>query len=317
MEHSMVSCHDLVKVFPSANDVPNEELVPSLVYSGSHNRTLTALDVISMARETPGESSNPKSSCARRYHSCTGEKDKIDCVEDFLTGKFPIISCTMALGLGQNWKWVRMVVHMGRGDPASIVQMVGRAGRDGRPGLAILFVEKIRCNGKNSADDFKEGTTQSDDDRMDALAITPVCLRIAFSIDNLLGYIPLRVNDPNCLAEKEREESEGFDPCCCSNCDGPAAVQLMENLPFASTQNFDEIMKNRFKTSLVIDPTSKLLVKKSTFRKRKVPDAEQGTLAAFQKELVDDFATFYYLRFPTSATVHASDRFGKTNAEAI
>ncbi|OAV85651.1 hypothetical protein PTTG_30366, partial [Puccinia triticina 1-1 BBBD Race 1] len=184
MEHSMISCHDLVKVFPSANDVTNEELVPSLVYSGSRNRTLTALDVISMARETPSESSNPKSGCARRYHSCTGDQDKLDCVEDFSTGKFPIVSCTMALGLGQNWKRVRMVVHMGRGDPASIVQMVGRCGRDGRPGLAILFVEKFRRNGKNSVADFKEGTTQSDDDRMDALAITPVCLRIAFSIDN-------------------------------------------------------------------------------------------------------------------------------------
>ncbi|KAA1128574.1 ATP-dependent DNA helicase sgs1 [Puccinia graminis f. sp. tritici] len=109
MEGSMVSCHNLIKVFPSVNDVSNEDLVPTLVYSGSRNRTLTALEVISMARETPAESMNPSSTCARRYHSCTGDLDKNDCVEDFATGKVPIVSCTMALGLGQNWKRVRMV----------------------------------------------------------------------------------------------------------------------------------------------------------------------------------------------------------------
>jgi superfamily II DNA helicase RecQ len=185
MESSMISCHDLVKLYPSAKDVRNEDLVPSLVYSGTRNRTLTALEVIGLARETPHESSNPRSSCARRYHSCTGDQDKLDCVEDFSSGNFPIVSCTMALGLGQNWKRVRMVVHMGRADPASIVQMVGRCGRDGRAGLAIIFVEKNRRNGKNSVEDFDVGVSQSDDDQMDALAVTPVCLRIAFAIDNL------------------------------------------------------------------------------------------------------------------------------------
>ncbi|KNE90859.1 hypothetical protein PSTG_15725, partial [Puccinia striiformis f. sp. tritici PST-78] len=55
----------------------------------------------------------------------------------------------MALGLGQNWKRVRKVVHMGKGDPASTSQMIGRCGRDGRPGLAVLFVEKTRRKGKN------------------------------------------------------------------------------------------------------------------------------------------------------------------------
>jgi superfamily II DNA helicase RecQ len=189
MEGSMVSCHDLIKVFPSVNDVSNEDLVPTLVYSGSRNRTLTALEVISMARETPADSMNPSSTCALRYHSCTGDLDKNDCVEDFATGKVPIVSCTMALGLGQNWKRVRMVVHMGRGDPASVVQMIGRCGRDGRPGLAILFVEKNRRNGKNSVDEFHNDAIQSDDDRMDALAVTPVCLRVAFSIDNLYVYL--------------------------------------------------------------------------------------------------------------------------------
>ena len=104
---------------------------------------------------------------------------------DFSRGIFPIISATMALGLGQNWKRVRSVIHMGRGDPASVCQMLGRCGRDGHHGLAIMFVEPNRKNGKNSITDFKNPEFQDDDDRMDALAITPVCLRISFSLDNL------------------------------------------------------------------------------------------------------------------------------------
>jgi superfamily II DNA helicase RecQ len=106
-------------------------------------------------------------------------------VDQFAKEEFPIISATMALGLGQNWKRVRMVAHMGRGDPAQIAQMIGRCGRDSRDGLALLFMEKNRRSGKNSVDQFRMGSAQSDDDRVDALAITPVCLRIAFSLDNL------------------------------------------------------------------------------------------------------------------------------------
>jgi superfamily II DNA helicase RecQ len=90
----------------------------------------------------------------------------------------------MALGLGQNWKRVRMVAHMGRGDPASICQMVGRCGRDGSPGLAVMFVEKTRRGGKNRLDQFVRDAPQNDLDRMDALAITPLCLRVSFYIDN-------------------------------------------------------------------------------------------------------------------------------------
>jgi superfamily II DNA/RNA helicase len=188
MDHSLASTLDLVKLFPSSKDVCDSYLVPSLIYSSSRNQTLTAMDVIDLARETPSSAFNPPSTCVRRFHSCTGQQDKLNCVEDFAAGNFPLISCTMALGLGQNWKRVRMVVHMGRGDPASICQMIGRCGQDGRPGLAIMLVEKVQQNGKNSVTQFPLGASpgyQSDPDRMDALAITPVCLCIAFSLDNL------------------------------------------------------------------------------------------------------------------------------------
>ena len=91
----------------------------------------------------------------------------------------------MALGLGQNWKRVRRVIHIGRGDPSSICQMMGRCGRDGKVGLAVLFMEPKRKSGLNSEEVIKKADRQTDDVRMDSLAITPLCLRIAFSIDNL------------------------------------------------------------------------------------------------------------------------------------
>jgi superfamily II DNA helicase RecQ len=185
MDKSLASSLDLLKVFPSAKDVKNSDLVPTLVYSGSRNRTLTVMDVIDRARETPNACLDPHNTCVRRFHSCTGDLDKARCVDQFANGIFPIISATMALGLGQNWKRVRMVAHMGRGDPAQIAQMIGRCGRDGRTGLALMFVEKTRRSGKNSVDQFTRGAEQSDEDRIDALAITPVCLRIAFSMDNM------------------------------------------------------------------------------------------------------------------------------------
>ncbi|KAA1077464.1 hypothetical protein PGT21_009170 [Puccinia graminis f. sp. tritici] len=182
--HSLKSGHDIIPIIEQQS-TPNSIVVPTLVYSGQRNSTFQIMKNVNKARGTPGAEYNPRSTMIRRYHANTGDFAKEDAVKSFTSGKFPYIACTMALGLGQNWKRVRKVVHMGRADPSNICQMIGRCGRDGKPGLAILFMEKNRRNGKNSADDFLNVREQTNDNRMDALAITPVCLRIAFSLDNL------------------------------------------------------------------------------------------------------------------------------------
>jgi ATP-dependent DNA helicase RecQ len=184
MNCSMASCADLLEIFPQKSKTPDDKIVPTLVYSGSRNRTLQVMKVLDLARGTGNDWENPRSTFFRRYHSCTGEQEKVKAVEDYAEQVFPVVSCTMALGMGQNWSRVRSVIHMGRGDPSAICQMMGRCGRDGRAGLAIIFVEKKRVGGKNQLGDFSSGVLQSDDNRMDALAITPVCLRIAFALDN-------------------------------------------------------------------------------------------------------------------------------------
>ncbi|OAV90482.1 hypothetical protein PTTG_28294 [Puccinia triticina 1-1 BBBD Race 1] len=125
----------------------------------------------------------------------------------------------MALGLGQNWKRVRRVIHMGRGDPSPISQMIGRAGRDGRTGLAILFMERHRKFGKNRVEEFTGEDDQEDDCRMDALAVTPVCLRIAISVDNM-----------------------------CSNCLPEEAEVLARNWKQMTVDNWDNALKNPLDT---------------------------------------------------------------------
>ncbi|KAA1115002.1 ATP-dependent DNA helicase sgs1 [Puccinia graminis f. sp. tritici] len=170
---SITSCADLLDIFAPKAETPDSCVVPTLIYSGTRNRTKHVMKALDLARGTPGNSSRPNSSFVRRFHSCTGEKDKLKLVEDFASKKLPVISCTMALGMGQNWSRVRCVIQMGRSDPSAICQMIGRAGRDGRPGLAIVYVEPKRTGGKNSVDDFAGCDRQNDEDRMDALAITP------------------------------------------------------------------------------------------------------------------------------------------------
>ncbi|PLW13259.1 hypothetical protein PCANC_18940 [Puccinia coronata f. sp. avenae] len=161
---SLSSCEDISILYAFAKDVPSSELVPSLIYSGTRHMTQTVLEILSVARGTPGEYKIADSLFGRRYHACTGKRDKEDRIADFGQSKFPIISCTLALGVGQNWRTVRQVVHIGRGDPSLICQMIGRGGRDGKPALALLFMEPERTGGKNSVSDFAIGPYDSDED---------------------------------------------------------------------------------------------------------------------------------------------------------
>lgn len=158
--------------------IPDAKLPPTLIYSGTQNGTAKTSSYLNIARGQPENSRNGLSTCAHRYHAATGPDDKSDRGEHFVKSHFTTMCCTMALGLGQNWKLVRRVIVMGWMDPAAVVQMFGRCGRDGRPGVGILLVEETRLGSgaKNRANEFGQPKDMSDDDRMDALAITPVFL---------------------------------------------------------------------------------------------------------------------------------------------
>ncbi|KNE97851.1 hypothetical protein PSTG_08873 [Puccinia striiformis f. sp. tritici PST-78] len=107
MECSLKSVKDLTEMFGKKEDVENEEVVPTLIYSGTRNATLEVMKVVNTARGTTGGEFNPKNEVIRRYHACTGDMEKEDVISGYESGNFSCISCTMALGLGQNWKRVR------------------------------------------------------------------------------------------------------------------------------------------------------------------------------------------------------------------
>ncbi|OAV98577.1 hypothetical protein PTTG_11872 [Puccinia triticina 1-1 BBBD Race 1] len=223
----------------------------------------------------------------------------------------------MALGLGQNWKRVRCVIHMGRGDPSTISQMMGRCGRDGRPGLAILFMEPNRKKGKNSVKQFEHGKKQlTDDDRMDAYAVTPVCLRVANAVDNLYGYIPVSKEDPNYLKERSRHVSLKFDPCDCSNCEPEAATQIHNCAHLLRKDNFEDIMSNpsRFMEGMpeYIKP------KKKRHQKTKYKSRfSESNVKKIADDLVAHFKRFYTNIFGSKPEYKAEKYFTKTDAKAV
>ncbi|POW13812.1 hypothetical protein PSTT_03506 [Puccinia striiformis] len=232
MEHSLGSCDDLLAQFADIADTSNDELVPMLIYSTTRALTKVVSKVVHEARGIVDGHEDPFSQCCRRFHAVTGDLDKELAVKEFAEGVYPMISATMALGLGQNWSRVRSVIHMGRGDPASIAQMI-------------------------------DPENQGDDDRMDALAITPVCLRIAFSLDNLIGYIPLSFDDPNYRREKAREEACGFLECLCSNCHPEYAAWLMANLRRLNIGNFTSLVTSN-PPPLTLAPIGPPVIRRTT-----------------------------------------------------
>lgn len=181
------SAEGLSAIIPHESIVTNDELTPMIIYSGTRNRTLTVMEVVSKACGQPDDYKNPKSKCIRRYHSVTGDQDKITRAKDYGEGKFPILSATSALGLGQNWPRVKIVVIMGAMDPSDSNQMAGRAGRGrgGDEGLVILFVQRNIPSGKNSASEVKVNAKMDNQERMHALRFTPCCLRVLYSLDTL------------------------------------------------------------------------------------------------------------------------------------
>lgn len=180
----MGSLDFLKRHFSMRVDIPDNEVVPTLVYSGSRNGTMNALKAMNKARNTQGDEFNPDSSFGQRYHSCSGERTKVNRIQDYTDRKFPVMSCTSALGLGPNWTHARIVVQLGRAGLSEITQVVGRVGRNKQPGLAVIYLEETRKQGLNSIDDFKDMTSQTDDQRMDALKFSKVCVRIALVLAN-------------------------------------------------------------------------------------------------------------------------------------
>lgn len=77
------------------------------------------------------------------YHSEIDSDDKIKIQQQFIQDKIDIICATSAFGMGINKNNIRYVLHYHLpGSPEEYLQAIGRAGRDGKESVAIVFYEK-------------------------------------------------------------------------------------------------------------------------------------------------------------------------------
>ncbi|KAH9815537.1 P-loop containing nucleoside triphosphate hydrolase protein [Melampsora americana] len=234
---------NMVKKFFAPKDlITDTELVPTLIYCHTQNDTFVALENINSARHNDEDTENGSSNSVRRFHADTDSIDKLRHAQDFGEGKFNIMTCTNALGLGQNWKRVRRVIIAGQTDPMEVLQMAGRAGRDRRPAVAILLVKPLPPDVKNSILELSDPTDQNDDQRMHAMAITEVCLRVSFSVLLHYGYIPLLKESQTVITETQRQTDAGMTPCICSNCHPKATDYFIAQQPVLTESNFTKLV---------------------------------------------------------------------------
>lgn len=74
------------------------------------------------------------------YHGGMENDERMLIQQQFLAGELEVICCTSAFGMGINKPDVRYVIHFHYpGQIESYLQEIGRAGRDGKKSIAILF----------------------------------------------------------------------------------------------------------------------------------------------------------------------------------
>ncbi|MES1021666.1 ATP-dependent DNA helicase RecQ [Gloeocapsa sp. BRSZ] len=77
------------------------------------------------------------------YHAGLSPEERREIENHWLSGKIPVVVCTSAFGMGINKPDVRWVIHFHAPMLLSeYVQEIGRAGRDGKPSIALTLVSE-------------------------------------------------------------------------------------------------------------------------------------------------------------------------------
>ncbi|KNZ49755.1 hypothetical protein VP01_480g6 [Puccinia sorghi] len=248
-------------------------ILQCLFFTHKNFRITNFMKVVNKAFRKKWQEYNPISNYIWHFHSCTGNEDKVENMKDFTDEKCLIFSTKMEVGLGQNLK----------------LKMNG--------GLALIFMEPTCLKGRNSEADFVEAEVQNNDSKMNALAVTKLCLRVALMLDNkcviklliLCSYIPLNANDKLYLKELDREPKE--------------AVKIMEVIQKMDTNKFDEILNSPLD-----------IQKGPSFGPCCFLENVASTLA---KELVSQFNLLYLAKLGPLAEFAPSVFFGPAQAKQV
>lgn len=74
------------------------------------------------------------------YHGHLDSVDRITIQQQFMNDEIDIICCTSAFGMGVNKRNIRLIVHYHLPiEVESFIQEIGRAGRDGKQSVSVLF----------------------------------------------------------------------------------------------------------------------------------------------------------------------------------
>ncbi|MEM0895959.1 MAG: ATP-dependent DNA helicase RecQ [Verrucomicrobiota bacterium] len=102
---------------------------PTIIY-GTRQETAESLAAFLKRHDLP----------ARPYHAGLRDETRAECQEAFMSGEAPIITATIAFGMGIDKADIRRVIHYNL--PKSLenyTQEIGRAGRDGKEAACELF----------------------------------------------------------------------------------------------------------------------------------------------------------------------------------